>query len=345
MFSRVANFVIGVGLVCQLGGSGCARPAGELFPRMTSPRVWPAAPDTPRIQFLGALSGSGDLNAGESGSEAFASLLRGPRPPIRFSTPSAIAVSGSSLVAVADGGAAAVHIVDLGTREHTLVSGWGDERFAMPVGATWVGRRLFITDAKRHEVVELSATGDFVRRFGTDELMRPVGIAFAESIGTLYVVDGGAHHLSLFELGGTLLKTVGRRGEKPGEFNYPSHLSVRGDRIVVADSGNFRVQVLDLDGNAIRTIGQKGNGAGDFALPKGVAIDGEGRVFVVDAQFENVQVFDDAGQLLMAFGREGRSLGDFWLPAGLTIDAQDRIWVADGGNRRVQLFSQVRGSS
>lgn len=345
MCSHVAKRVFAIALVAQLATVGCARPAGELFPQTSPPRVWPPAPDTPRIRFLGALSGSDDLNAARSGSEAFASLLRGPLPPIRFSTPNAIAVSGSSLLAIADGGAAAVHIVDLTTREHTLVSGFGEERFETPVGVTWAGDRLFVTDARRHEVVELQATGEFVRRFGGTELTRPVGIAFVGTSGMLYVVDGGAHRIAVFDLGGVLRKTIGHRGENPGEFNYPSHLSVRGERMVVADSGNFRVQVLDLDGNTIRTIGKKGNGAGDFALPKGVAIDGAGRIFVVDAQFENVQVFDDAGRLLMAFGREGQSPGDFWLPAGLTIDAQDRIWVADSGNRRIQIFSQVRTSS
>jgi NHL repeat/6-bladed beta-propeller len=332
-------------LIAQLAPLGCARPSGVMFPQISPSRVWPPPPDAPRIRLVGTLSGSDDLNAAESGKEAFASLMRGPRPPIRFSTPNAIAVSETSVLAIADGSAAAVHIVDLTTREHTLVGGWSEERLEMPVGVAWVGRRLFVSDAKRHEIIELTEVGGFVRRFGENDLMRPVGIAFVRESDTLYVVDGGEHRLAVFDLGGALRKTIGHRGEAPGEFNYPSHLFVRGGRLVVADSGNFRVQVLDLAGNVIRTIGQKGNGAGDFALPKGVAIDNEGHVFVVDAQFENVQVFDQTGQLLIAFGREGRSPGEFWLPSGLTIDDQNRIWVADSGNRRIQLFEQVRTSS
>jgi len=324
---------------------GCARPAGELFPQLTPPRVWPSAPDAPRIQLVGELSGSEDLHAAQSSAEAWASVIRGQRPPIRFSTPNAIAVSDRGRLAIADGSLASVHIVDLQTREHTLVSGFGEESFAIPVGVAWAIDRLFVTDAGRHEVVELSESGEFVQRFGDGELLRPVGIAFVRRKNMLYVVDGGAHHIAAFDLEGKRTGTICERGEGDGQLNYPSHISVREDRMVVADSGNFRIQIMDLSGSLIRTIGQKGNGAGDFALPKGVAIDGNGRIFGVDAKFENVQVFNDDGRLLMAFGREGRLPGEFWLPAGVAIDGQDRIWVADSGNRRVQLFSQVRTSS
>ncbi len=322
--------------------AGCARPRGMLFPALDRPQLWPAPPSTPRIKLIGTLRDSGDLRAAVSGKEAFASAFRGPRPPIRFSSPHTIAVNATSLLAVADTGASAVHVIDLERRTHTRVTGFLSEKFAAPVGVAWAGDRLFVTDAKRGEVVELDTQGGYVRRFGAAVLRRPVGIAFASGRNELYVVDGDAHTVVRFDLSGRHVATIGRRGSAPGEFNYPSHLCIRGDKLLVSDSGNFRVQLLDLEGRPIRTIGQKGDGAGDFSLPKGVAFDSEGHIYVVDAQFENVQVFDSAGQLLMAFGREGTDLGAFWLPSGLTIDDEDRIWVADTGNRRVQLFSYLR---
>ncbi len=321
---------------------GCGRPRGVLFPALDRPQVWPAPPSTPRVKLVGMLRDSGDLKAALSGREAFASALRGPRPAIRFLSPHTIAVGRTSLLAVADTGASAVHIIDLERRTHTRVTGFGAERFAAPVGVAWAGDRLFVTDAKRGEVVELDAVGGYVRHFGGAVLRRPVGIAFAGGRNELYVVDGDAHVVVRFNLNGRHVGTIGRRGSAPGEFNYPSHLCIRGDRLLVSDSGNFRVQLLDLEGRPIRTIGRIGDGAGDFSLPKGVAFDSEGHIYVVDAQFENVQVFDSAGRLLMAFGREGTDPGAFWLPSGLTIDHEDRIWVADTGNRRVQLFSYLR---
>jgi len=330
---------------CTLSWSGCARPQGELFPAMRPPRVWPGPPAQPRIKLVGALSDSSDLKAAISGSEALRKALRGPRPPMRMLGPHGVAYHDDGLLAVTDPSAAAVHLIDLNARTHMRVSGWGDERFAAPVGAAWMGDRLFVTDAGRGEVIELDAQGRHRGTFGGDELKGPVGIAYVPARQRLYVVDRTRHQVLVFRPDGTLDAVLGEHGAAPGQYNYPTHVTCSGDRLLVADSGNSRVQLIDLDGKCLRTIGQRGDGAGDFALPKGVAFDSEGHLYVVDAQFENVQVFDAMGQLLMAFGEEGRTPGQFWLPSGITIDERDRIWVADSGNHRIQVFEYLRATS
>ena len=323
--------------------AGCTQPQGALFPLIDPPVVWPPAPETPRIRLIGELAGSTDLQAARSGGEVFRAALRGPLPPIPFSAPHSVAVCGTQLVAVADGAGSAVHLMDLDAREHTLVSGWHDGHFELPIGVVWAGRRLFVTDAQRHEVVELSAEGSFRRRFGADVLSRPVGIAYVAARDQLYVVDGGAHAVVVFDLSGRVVTTIGHNGVEPGEFNYPSHVAWDGqERLLVADTGNFRVQLLNLDGACLKVIGKKGDGAGDLSLPKGVAFDADGHLYVIDAHFENVQIFDEHARLLLAFGHEGTGPGEFALPAGLVIDENNRIWVADSANRRIQVFAYLR---
>lgn len=349
MCSRFADrwgaVVMSATMLLTVAMVGCARPKGILFEPIDPPRVWPAPPEQARIRLIGAISDSEDLKAAKSGGEVLMGVLRGPRPPIRLSGPHSVAIREPNVLAVADTKLAAAHVIDLEERTHLTVYGWDEERLASPVGVTWCGRRLFVTDAKRHEVIELDDQGKFRNRFGEDDLVRPVGIAYVPQRKQLYVVDGGAHQLKVFELDGRMIAAVGGPGTEPGRFNYPTHLCASGGRLLVADSGNFRVQILDLDGGSIGVFGQKGDGAGDFALPKGVAFDSDGHVYVVDAHFENVQVFDSEGQLLLAFGQEGRKLGRFWLPAGLAIDSKDRIWVADSGNRRLQVFEYLRSAS
>jgi hypothetical protein len=86
------------------------------------------------------------------------------------------------------------------------------------------------------------------------------------------------------------------------------------------------------------TIGQLGDAAGYLARPRGLAVDGDGHVFVSDSAFDNIQVFDMAGTLLMFWGSAGRQPGQFNLPAGLFVDHEKRLIVADSYNHRVQLF-------
>ncbi|MEK6798220.1 MAG: hypothetical protein AABZ12_04585 [Planctomycetota bacterium] len=318
--------------------TGCARPAGELFPPITPLRVWPAPPDVARIRYVGALAGSQDLQAGESPSEVLRSAFQGRRPPIRFSSPQGLAVSSPDLLAVADGVGGAVHVLDLVQRTHTVVFGDGDHRFDTPMGVAWVGRRLFVTDAQLGEIVELDEQGRGRGRFGKELLQRPVGIAYEPRGDRLYVADSAGHVVRLFTPDGELAGTIGQRGTRIGEFNFPTHLCTGPDRIAVADSGNARVQLFRASGEFISAIGEKGDAAGDLSLPKGVAFDRDGHLYVADARFENVQVFDGSGRLLMAFGEEGRRIGQFSLPAGLVVDGGNYLWAADSGNRRVQVF-------
>ena len=324
---------------------GCASPQGVLFEPIASRRTWPPPPAEPRVRFVGIIDDSGDLKAARSAKEGFLAFLRGPRPPIRFTGPHSVALSETGLVAVADAAGGAVHILNMTDRSHTVVVGSEQERFGAPIGAAWVGERLFVTDARLAEVIELDAAGHVRRRFGQDNFRRPVGIAYASQRKRLYVVDGDAGRIKVFDTNGLLIDTIGHPGVETGALHFPTHLCITGDRLVVADTGNFRVQVMDLDGLFIRAIGGKGDGAGDFSLPKGVAVDSKSHIYVADAHFENIQVFDQEGRLLMAFGQEGPSPGEFSLPAGIAIDADDRIWVADSGNRRLQVFEYMREPS
>lgn len=322
--------------------SGCAGSPGPLFPSTSSPRVWPSSPESPRIRLLGAIRDSSDLRAGRSAGEAFGDALRGKRPAIRFSSPQGIAIRDATPVAVADGSGGAVHLLDLSERTHLISYGSPTQRFGVPMGVAWVGDRLFVADAGKHEVIELDDGGKWIGSFGAGELARPVGIAYLPSRDEFYVVDGGAHALVVFDRERRRLRTIGQRGSATGEFNFPTHIAVGRERIAVADSGNFRVQLLDLDGNFVSTVGQKGDGAGDLSLPKGLAFDRDDHLYVVDAHFEVVQVFDRDGRLLLAFGEEGSGAGEFSLPTGIGIDDTGRIWVSDSGNRRVQVFEMVK---
>ena len=326
---------------------GCATPAGIIFPPINPPVVWPGPPEQPRIRLVGTIAGSDDLRAARSAGEAFGTVLRGPRPPIRLSTPNGIAVRGGSVIAIADTQGGVVHVLDLSRRSHVSISGFGkkeSERFLAPVGVAWADGDLLVSDAGRREVLRFDDQGRFLGRFGEGHLERPVGVVHLPGRDRIVVVDGGGHHLDVFSGSGEWIETIGRRGTGPGEFNFPTHITADGSHLIVADSGNFRVQRIELDGTVVGIIGEKGDAAGDFALPKGVALDSEGHLYVVDAQFENVQIFDRTGQLLLAFGSEGDGPGQFALPAGLTIDAQDRIWIADTGNRRIQVFQYIKNS-
>jgi sugar lactone lactonase YvrE len=81
-----------------------------------------------------------------------------------------------------------------------------------------------------------------------------------------------------FSKDGRFIKTWGKKGTGPGDFETPHALAMdsRG-RLFVGDRGNNRVQIFDQDGKFLEEWKQ-------FGRPSGVFIDGNDTLYVADHQ-------------------------------------------------------------
>jgi DNA-binding beta-propeller fold protein YncE len=334
-------FVVALALV------GCAKPAGEIFPKRNPPLVWPPPPERARIMYIGQLAASADLKPAVPFGQGFGNAVFGKQPIKSMLTPYALCTDGKDRLFVADSNAQLVHVFDLKTRKYAQWRPGGSEkRFSQPVGIAYDPSgtgRLFVADSAAATIFVFDAKSSTSHgTIGSDFLQRPCGMAFDAVNRRLFVADSGSHQVVVLSIEGNLLDRLGRRGTALGQFNFPTNVALDSQgRLYVSDSLNFRIQQFGPDLRAIRQIGRKGDMPGYFGQPKGVAVDSENHLYVVDANFENVQIFDDAGNVLMDFGNEGRGDGQFWLPAGLFIDNRNRIWIADSYNRRVQVFQYL----
>jgi tripartite motif-containing protein 71 len=85
---------------------------------------------------------------------------------------------------------------------------------------------------------------------------------------------------------------------------------------------------------------------GHFSQPAGIAVDGEGRLYVADSGKSAIHVLDRDGRLLESMGRFGWQAGEFDSPADVAVDGRLRLYIADSGNNRIQRFGLVnRGFS
>jgi DNA-binding beta-propeller fold protein YncE len=198
------------------------------------------------------------------------------------------------------------------------------------------------TDVPAADTVEFvwQVTGD------EDPLYWPSGLAL-DAQGTLYVADTRNHRIQLFDGEGQFLATWGGEGPLEGQFNFvwedPTHNLPAGGldfdangNLIVADMGNVRIQKLDGSGSFLARWGGDGTGDGQFARPFGLAVDGQGNVFVVDDRIfgsGRVQKFDNEGNFLVAFGR-----GLFGDPGLIEVDALGNVYVADYGRGTVLKF-------
>ena len=84
--------------------------------------------------------------------------------------------------------------------------------------------------------------------------------------------------------------------------------------------------------------GGLGTGDGQFSHATGIAVDGQGNVFVSDYENQRVQKFNAQGEFMLAW-RMGEDVGVTGIPEGIAVDAQGRVYVTDYLLGRLQVFS------
>lgn len=355
---RTADRARSCGVILALAwmAAGCVGPTRPVFDAPSATIAWPPPPHAARIRYVGQLRTVDDLKRPRSGWEALGDVFVGKKSPESLYGPRAVVCTrDGNRVWVADPGGRCLHLFDLEHRRYLKVQRIrGEARQASrgrlvqtllaPVGVC-LGPTgsIYVCDAEQAAIHRFSdQDGRWLETLRLpDELQRPAALFYDEPTEELFVVDVTAHDVKVLDLKGCLRRIIGRRGEKPGELNFPSAIAADEHRLWIADSGNHRVQALTRSGDSVAVFGQAGDAPGDLALPKGVAVDADGHVYVVDGRFENVQVFDADGRLLLYFGEEGVGPGEFWLPGGIFIEPTGRIWVCDAYNRRVQVYQYI----
>mgnify|MGYP001063656489 CR=1 FL=1 len=85
---------------------------------------------------------------------------------------------------------------------------------------------------------------------GDEEYMlnQPQDVKVSED-GTIYVLDWGDVCITVFDENGAYLRTIGRKGQGPGEFDTPGFFDLSSDgRIFFMDTRNRRVVTFDVKG-------------------------------------------------------------------------------------------------
>jgi DNA-binding beta-propeller fold protein YncE len=205
--------------------------------------------------------------------------------------------------------------------------------------------RIFVSDTADRSVVVFDVPEKKFFRIKdtqTGRLAKPLGID-VDAKGNLYVADGTAREVFVFDRDGKPLRKMG--GAKM--FDRLSSVTVdpEGTRVYAVDIGgvqseNHRVRVFDAQtGEHLTDIGKRGNGPGEFNLPRDLAIGRDGRLYVVDGGNFRVQFFDREGKYIGAFGKVGKQLGDFARPKEIATDPEGNVYVADTAFGNFQIFS------
>ncbi len=241
---------------------------------------------------------------------------------------------------------------------------------------------IYIADRNNHRIrkVNLSGiistvAGNGERGFSSDDslatdtsLSSPSGV-FVDGAGNIYIADASNNRIRKVTPSG-IISTVAGNGERDfsgdggpatdASLNFPFGVATDGNgNIYIADRSNNRIRKVDASGT-ISTVA--GNGERDFSgdggpatsagldLPWGIAVDGEGILYIADELNDRVRKVDSSGIISTVAGNGIRDFsGDggpatnasLNLPAGLSIDGAGNLYITEVGSDRVRRVETI----
>jgi streptogramin lyase len=183
-----------------------------------------------------------------------------------------------------------------------LVRSFGVGMFVFPHGIhvdrqgnVWVtdtvplGAAASTAAGKAHIVVKFSPEGKVLLTLGKlgvagdgpDTFNQPSDVVTAPN-GDIFVADGHGGNSNArivkFSKDGKFIKTWGKNGSGPGEFDTPHAIAMDSKgRLFVGDRSNNRIQIFDQDGKFLEEWKQ-------FGRPSGIFIDKNDVIYVADSE-------------------------------------------------------------
>jgi sugar lactone lactonase YvrE len=263
-------------------------------------------------------------------------------------------------------------------------------RFSGPAGiALDAAGFIYVADTGNHTIRKISPAGSVETLAGASgsigssdgpggvaRFNSPAGIA-SDAAGNLYVADTNNLLVRKIDSAGTVSTIAGLAGAAgtvdgqgaAARFNGPHGIAVDASGTVyVSDTWHFPQSHADSVNSTIRKISATGlvttlaglagtTGRGDglgtgarFYYPGGVAVDGNGNLYVADTFNSLIRKVTPGGVVsTLAGGTAGSTDGigsaaGFLYPAGIAVDAGGNLAIADTGNatvRRIDSSNRV----
>lgn len=196
-------------------------------------------------------------------------------------------------------------------------------------------------------------------------LLSPYSVAVGPS-GTLFIADLRHHRIRRVTLATNAITTVAGTGvggfsgdggpATTAQIYTPYGVAVdAAGNLFIADDDNYRIRRVDAVTGTMTTVAGNGHtgfsGDGGPAVlaaigeTQGVAVDGQGNLYIVDENFRIRRVDTTTGIITtVAGGGTSSGIGDegpatqarLFYPSGVIVDAAGNLFIADTGNNRIR---------
>ena len=210
--------------------------------------------------------------------------------------------------------------------------------------------------SKGHQVFKFSPDGKVLLTLGkpggarepefffqpNDVLVGPNGDIFVSEGHSS--APGSTARILKFSKDGKLIKTWGKQGTGPGDFDQPHALAMDSKgRLFVGDRNNNRIEIFDQDGKFLEEWKQ-------FSRPSGIYIDKNDNIYVADSESESVSRNHDGWKRGIRIGSAKDGSVKYFIPdpvekttgtsaaEGVAADAQGNVYGAEVGPRALKRY-------
>lgn len=291
----------------------------------------------------------------------------------RFATPYDLAPDANGNLWIADTGNSEIRKMTLNGVVSTVAGvpfetgrqdGVGTQaRFWEPRGIDVLPNGTILVVDSRNSRIRKVTTAGVVTTVAANHFMSPLGIA-SDAAGNTYIADRNAQVIFKMTPAFTVNPLVGSEpvdGVADGSgtnarFRYPQAVAAdRDGNFWVTDLAETVRKINATSGTVTRMAGLPDNdgtadGLGNsarFAYPAGMAIDGNGNLFIADTSNQTIRRMTPAGLVSTIAGfphDDGKVDGSgtqarFNNPWGLAFDGSGNLFIADSGNHIIRMMT------
>jgi len=219
-------------------------------------------------------------------------------------------------------------------REGNFLTSWGDDILKDAHGIFIdADDNIYCVERETHVMHKFTTDGELLMTLGTmdkpgaegEPFNLPTDFALGPD-GEMFISDGyGNARVHKYSPDGELIKSWGKPGTGPGEFDLPHCVRIDPrNRVMVADRENNRIQFFTLDGEYIEEWG-------DLLQPDTIFIDDDDLVYIAELE-QRISIMTLDGEVVSQWGSERGSTvpGEFLAcPHGIWLDSHGDIYVGE----------------
>lgn len=211
-----------------------------------------------------------------------------------------------------------------------------------------ITKEIYLIDARSRIIIY---TSDFFPLFTLDKrngIEAPLGL-IVDKEGNLYVAQGPSKsdqraRISAFNACLKWERDIYITGFEGADSFTPYRLAIdKGGNICVAGNYSPKVIVINPQGHILDMISAKEEKGGERVNVKlnGVAVDKDGRLYLLSEEESHIYVYDNNRKFLFKFGQKGGSTGKLSRPRGFSVDSLNgKVYVVDYMRHTISVYDK-----